>query len=551
MLLKRPQNILSRGCMTQKFPFDQFLKWDEEKEPTQGLPVTKTPTATAVTRPATPAAPTQNIQSSEIASEDMRLMGHEIKESIRVYVNPAQYSAYFSDTFTITDLNATTIEFTVTTNFIKKVIESQYLTVVRKAVMETLGRDYQIEFKTFGVRTTSLSSNDENILKGARQEETRKNVTARDNTFVLPDLVPTTKDNQNTLASQAMEQRDARPAHGLIDSHKKFTNFVVGSSNNLANASALAVAREPGHIYPSLYLYGNSGLGKTHLIHAIANHILEHRPQLKICITSCNNMMVELVEATRENKAFDFRKRYTQGVDVLIIDDIHELAGKTGTQEQFFHIFNDLSNRKKQLIFTSDKTPREIAGIEERIRTRLGSALAVEIQQPDLETRIAILKTKAQEKDFYLGDEIVNLIAKCVKSSVRDLESSLVQLKGYYDLTHVDIDLQLAREYLKLDEHIENQKLVTVDSITKAVAQYYRIPLGDIRGKSKTKEIVLARQVAMYLIHQHLRKTLLEIALFFGKKDHTTPMYSLEVVKKRLKNDPHFAQQMLEIENLL
>jgi chromosomal replication initiator protein len=143
------------------------------------------------------------------------------------------------------------------------------------------------------------------------------------------------------------------------------------------------------------------------------------------------------------------------------------------------------------------------------------------------------------------------LIAKCVKSSVRDLESSLVQLKGYYDLTHVDIDLQLAREYLKLDEHIENQKLVTVDFITKAVAQYFKIPLGDIRGKSKTKEIVLARQVAMYLIHQHLRKTLLEIALFFGKKDHTTPMYSLEVVKKRIKNDPHFAQQMLEIENLL
>lgn len=543
MLLNRPQNILSRGSMTQKFPFDQFLKWDEEKEPTQGLPVGKAAPTPVVTRPATAATPVQPAQTSEIASEDMRLMGHEIKESIRVYVNPAQYSAYFSDTFTITDLSATTIEFTVTTNFIKKVIESQYLTVVRKAVLETLGRDYQIEFKTFGARTASLSSNDENILK--------KNVTARENTFVLPDLVPTSQDKQNVLASQAMEQRDAKPAHGLIDSHKKFTNFVVGSSNNLANASALAVAREPGHIYPSLYLYGNSGLGKTHLIHAIANHILEHRPQLKICITSCNNMMVELVEATRENKAFDFRKRYTQGVDVLIIDDIHELAGKTGTQEQFFHIFNDLSNRKKQLIFTSDKTPREIAGIEDRIRTRLGSALAVEIQQPDLETRIAILKTKAQEKDFYLGDEIVNLIAKCVKSSVRDLESSLVQLKGYYDLTHVDIDLQLAREYLKLDEHIESQKLVTVDSITKAVAQYFKIPLGDIRGKSKTKEIVLARQVAMYLIHQHLRKTLLEIALFFGKKDHTTPMYSLEVVKKRIKNDPHFAQQMLEIENLL
>jgi chromosomal replication initiator protein len=527
--------------MTQKFPFDQFLKWDEEKEPAAGLPVAK---AAPLTQPASTGPVV------DIAHEDLRLLGSEIKDTIRSYVNPAQYSAYFSDTFTITALTAQVIEFTVTTTFIRKVIESQYLTIIKKAVLDTLGREYQVEFKTVGARTTSLSSNDENILRGMRMEESKKS-TAKDNTFVLPDLIPTSADKTMAISSRAMEQLESKPAHGYIDFQKKFTNFIVGPSNNLANASALAVAREPGTVYPSLYVYGGSGLGKTHLIHAIANHILEQRPHLKICITTCNNMMNEFVDATQTNKRPEFTKRYTRDIDVLIIDDIHDLAGKTGTQEQFFHIFNDLSNRKKQLIFTSDKTPKEIAGIEDRIRTRLSSALAVEIHQPDLETRIAILKTKAQEKDFYLNDEVVNLIAKCVKNSVRDLEGYLVQLKAYYDITHVDIDLELAREYLKLDEHIESQKLVTVDSITKAVAQYYKIPLGDIRGKSKTKEIVLARQVAMYLIHQHLRKTLLEIALFFGKKDHTTPMYSLEVVKKRLKNDQHFAQQMLEIENHL
>lgn len=539
--------------MTQKFLFDQFLKWDEEKEPKAGFNLSQTTAPQSVSqREATSQAKVEAPVSGSVDTDELRLLGHELKESIRNYVNPGQFSAYFSDTFTVSNLDARSIEFTVTTNFIKKVIESQYLTIVKKAVLETLGREYQIDFKTFGVRTTSLSSNDESILKSFKPQETvKKTASARENTFVLPDLIPTQQDKQQTITSRAMEQSELKPAHGMIDATKKFTNFVVGSSNNLANASALAVAREPGMIYPSLYLYGNSGLGKTHLIHAIANHILEHRPHLRVCITSFNNMMNEYVEATRTNKRPEFSKRYTQGVDVLIIDDIHELSGKTGTQEEFFHIFNDLSSRKKQLIFTSDKTPKEIIGIEERIRTRLASSLSVEIQQPDLETRIAILKTKAQEKDFYLDDEILNLIAKCVKSSVRELESSLVQLKGYYDLTHVDIDLQLAREYLKLDEQIENHKLITPESITKAVAQYFKIPLGDIRGKSKTKEIALARQVAMYLIHQHLRKTLLDIALFFGKKDHTTPMYSLEVVKKRIKNDPHFAQQLLDIENLL
>lgn len=536
--------------MTQKFLFDQFLKWEDEKDAQSSLLATQNTTAQPAPQRSESPNPTSEPLSVDI--DELKLLGHELKESIRNYVNTGQFSAYFSDTFTVSGLDSQTIEFTITTPFIKRVIESQYLTVVKKCILETLGREYAIEFKVLGVRTTSLSSNDESILKSLQTPDlTKKGASARENTFILPELIPTQQDKQNKIAGLAMDQNELRPAHGIIDPNKKFSNFVVGSSNNLANASALAVARDPGMIYPSLYLYGNSGLGKTHLIHAIANHILEHRPGLKVCIVSFNNMMNEFIEATRENKSLEFRKRYTQGVDVLIIDDIHELSGKTGTQDQIFHIFNDLSSRKKQLIFTSDKTPKEIVGIEERIRTRLASSLSIEIQQPDLETRIAILKTKAQEKDFYIDDAIVNLIAKCVKTSVRELESSLVQLKGYYDIMHVDIDLQLAREYLKLDEQLENHKLITPESITKTVASYFKIPLGDIRGKSKTKEIALARQVAMYLIHQHLRKTLLDIALFFGKKDHTTPMYSLEVVKKKMKNDPHFAQQLLDIENQL
>lgn len=534
--------------MTQKFPFEQFLKWDEEKQPA--------PPAALNTPTKSPAPPAPQVApmgpTPTMSPEELKLVGREITDTIRTLIQPQAFNTYFSDTFSVSDLRPDAIEFLVTTNFIKRVIESQYQAEVKKAVIDTLGREYRIEFRTFGVRTTSLSPNMDNILRELQpSEESRKPATARVNTFVLNDLVPTTEDKQNAVNSRVMEQMEVSKTQINSDPAKKFSNFVVGPANNLAHASAMAVARDPGQVYPSLYIYGNSGLGKTHLIHSIANHVQETRPHMKVLITTGNAMMVELVDAFQEKRGVDyFRNKYTN-VDVLIIDDIHGLKGREGTQEQFFHIFNELTNRKKQLIFTSDKLPREIDRLEDRIRTRLSSALVVEVQQPDLETRIAILKAKAQERDFFLGDDVVNLIAKCVKSSIRDLEGCLLQLKAYYDIMNVDIDLELAREHLKLDEEIEHQKLVTADSITKAVAQYYRIPLGDIRGKTKTKEIVLARQVAMYLIHQHLRKTLVEIAHFFGKKDHTTPMYSLEVVKKRMKTDQQFAQQLLDIENSL
>lgn len=528
--------------MTQKFPFEQFLKWDEEKIPSVSTPaVPLKPETVSATR----GAKTENVSSIEMSPEELRVLGREINETLRLHIPSQAFNTYFSDTFSVSSLRPDSIEFLVTTNFIKRIIESQYLAEVKKAVIETLGREYRLEFRTFGVRTTSLSPNLDNILKSP--DASRK----KENTFILNDLVPTADDKQKAVNSRVLEQMDTRKNQIATDPAKKFSNFVVGPANNLAYASAMAVARDPGQIYPSLYVYGNSGLGKSHLIHAIANHILETKPHYKIIVTTGNALVIELVEIFQQKRGVDFfRNKYTS-VDVLIIDDIHGLKGAEGTQEQFFNVFNELMNKKKQLIFTSDKLPREIDRLEERIRTRLSSALVVEVQQPDLETRIAILKAKAQERDFFLGDDVVNLIAKCVKSSIRDLEGCLLQLKAYYDIMNVDIDLELAREHLKLDEEIEHQKLVTPDSITKAVAQYYRIPLGDIRGKTKTKEIVLARQVAMYLIHQHLRKTLVEIAHFFGKKDHTTPMYSLEVVKKRMKSDQQFAQQLLDIENSL
>jgi chromosomal replication initiator protein len=534
--------------MTQKFPFDQFLKWDEDNS-------IKIPPSNLFSEEKSHSHHAEKMgkieKTSLLSHQESEILSQEIKHYLQQRISPQQFSTYFQDTFHVSQFDGQVIEFTVPTAFIKRIIESQFLNEIKEAIKENLGRDYHINIQLVGQN----SQQNQNFFSQNPQVEhemkIRKSSSVKNNTFVIPDLIPTEQDKMAAATSQAMDYSQNYQVHNGIDQQKRFENFIVGPSNNLAHATALAVSRDPGKVYPNLYVYGQSGLGKTHLIHAIANYITENHPRLRILITSCTNMMNEYVESTMTNRRPEFYKKYTKDVDVLIIDDIHDLSGKQATQDQFFHIFNDLSSRKKQLIFTSDKTPKEILGIEERIKTRLSSALSIEIQQPDLETRMAILKMKAQEKDFYLSDEVLNLIAKCVKTSVRELEGNLIQLQAYYDLTHVDIDLAMARDLLKLNEEMDSQKHLSMDSITKTVAQYYKIPLGDIRGKAKTKDIVLARQVAMYMIHQHLRKTLIEIALYFGKKDHTTPMYSLEIIRKRQKADPAFAQQLLDIEKIL
>jgi chromosomal replication initiator protein len=261
--------------------------------------------------------------------------------------------------------------------------------------------------------------------------------------------------------------------------------------------------------------------------------------------------MNEMIQAMQGQKFSEFRQKYVEKTDVLIIDDIHELKNRTGTQDQFFHIFNELMERGKQLVFTSDKPPKEIDGIEDRIRTRLSSALPVEVQQPDLETRIAILKKKAIEKDIYLSDDVVNLIARCVKSNIRELEGCLIKLGAVTSILKVDIDLEVAKEHLNLNEELENQKHITIESISKTVCNYFKIPLGDLRGKSKTKEVALPRQVSMYLINKLIKPTLKDNGQYFGGRDHSTVLHAINTIKERIKIESLLAQQVLDIEKQL
>ncbi len=532
--------------MTQKFPFNHFLKLDGLSESAASKPVNhmahpviiektmKAIEACAIAKPA-----------PEFSSEELKTTTEALLEQIKNLINANKFHAYFANTFTVAAINQETVEFVVTTNFIKNMIEIHYTETIKKALFEILGKSFRIELQVIG-SSLSQSSNTESILK----KETRKVETPKQATFFIEELQPTKEDLIKTVDSRVLEHMAASP-NVQVDITKTFDNFIIGPSNNMACAASLAVAREPGKNFPALYIYGNSGLGKTHLIHAIANHIQATKPHLRICITSANRFMSEMVDSMQINKLFDFKRKYTEQTDVLIIDDIHELKNRAGTQNAFFDVFNELMSRDKQLVFTSDKQPKEIEGIEDRIKSRLSSALPVEVQQPDLETRIAILKKKAVERDIYLSPDVVNLIAKCVKSNIRELEGCLVKLGLVTSLLKVDIDLEVAKEHLKLNEELENQKNITIDSIAKTVAGYYKIPIGDLRGKAKTKEVTLPRQVSMYLVNKLIKPTLKENGQYFSGRDHSTVLHAINTIKDRIKTESLLAQQVLDIEKSL
>ncbi|MCM2350277.1 MAG: chromosomal replication initiator protein DnaA [Bacteriovoracaceae bacterium] len=532
--------------MTQKFPFNHFLKLDGLSE----SPVAKiNDVHPVIIEQAIKAVNPKESKtlSEEFSTDELKTITDALLENIKSLISPNKFHAYFANAFTVSAIKHDHVEIVVTTSFIKKIVETQYPEAIKQALFEILGKDYGIEIQVLGTSSGSLSSNTENILHSLKN---KKADSVKNTTFFIEDLEPTKDDLFKAIDSQVIEHQT--PYNSTqIDLNKTFNNFIIGPSNNIAHALAMAVAKEPGKTYPALYIYGNSGLGKTHLIHAIANYVQTNKPSIRICITSANRFMNEMVDSIKKNQSFDFKKQYTENTDILIIDDIHELKNKTTTQEMFFHIFNELISKGKQLVFTSDKTPKEIDGIEDRIRTRLSQALPVEIQQPDLETRIAILKKKAIEKDVYLSDDVVNLVAKCVKSNIRELEGCLIKLGAVTSILKVDIDLEVAKEHLKLNEELENQKHVTIESITKTVAAYYKIPLGDIRGKAKTKEVAQPRQVAMFLVSKMIKPTLKENGHYFSGRDHSTVLHAIKSISDRIKTDSQLAQQVLDIEKQL
>jgi chromosomal replication initiator protein len=352
-----------------------------------------------------------------------------------------------------------------------------------------------------------------------------------------PAIMPKPEGESSAVFIAATPAEDESPPGGLAPRYS-FDTFIVGSSNQFAHAACRAVAEAPSRSYNPLFIYGGVGLGKTHLMHAIGHYVLNHLRTLKLTYISSERFMNEMINAVRYDRVLDFRERY-RSVDVLLVDDIQFLAGKEGTQTEFFHTFNALYDSQKQIVISSDCPPHEIPQLEERLRSRFEWGLIADIQAPDLETKVAILKKKAETEGIPLPDNVSIYIAGKIKSNIRELEGSLIRLIAYASLTGREISLGLAQDVLRnVLQH--DDRAVTIEGIQKFVSDYYQLKHGELKSRNNSKSIAMPRQIAMYLCKSLTSASLPEIGRSFGGKHHSTVIHSIRKIEDLRQRDGDF-----------
>ena len=491
----------------------------------------------------------RTLQTSNTESDDeLTLINHEVLNHLKTIVPELKFNTYFENSLELKSIANQSAIFEVRTAFIKKSAEL-YKEEIAKSIYNVLGTQYEIIINAKD-QSNEIAPNfsSANFHIKESNEKPRPVGTTK---FTL-DLTPTRDDLKSRVDAEYIEHMNPNKSGIRVDRSKTFDNFIVGPTNNIAQAAAKAVSLTPGKEgkYPSLYIHSNSGLGKTHLLHAVANEIAEKHPSFTICLITARDFMDEMITLMKTNRINEFVRKYTERVDVLMIDDIHELKNKEGTQDQFFHVFNEMHNKGKQLIFTSDKRPKEIDGISERIKTRLQWGLVVDIQPPDLETRIAILRRKMEALDLYINEDVLTLIASRIKTNIRELEGSLVRLKAVSELMNVEIEVDLVKEQLMLPNS-ENEKEITIESVAKATAQYFRLPLADLKSKGRNQDITKARHVAMYLARKVVNAKQQEIGAYFGGRDHSSVIHAVNTISDKVKTDSALSKDINAIESNL
>ena len=409
---------------------------------------------------------------------------------IKVELTEVSYNTWLKTVIPIS-LSNKTIVLAAPNDFTKGILEGRYLNLIKNAIKEVVQDDYRIEF----------------IIPGEEKVQVESKVLERDNVDI----------NRTQL----------NPKY-------TFNTFVIGNSNRFAHAASLAVAEAPAQAYNPLFIYGGVGLGKTHLMHAIGNYILSQKPDTKVVYVSSEKFTNELINSIREYKNEEFRNKY-RNIDVLLVDDIQFIAGKEGTQEEFFHTFNALHDSNKQIIISSDRPPKEIPTLEDRLRSRFEWGLIADIQAPDLETRIAILRKKANIENIEVPDEIMEYIASKIHSNIRELEGALIRVVAYSSLTNKDITVELAEEALKDIISNNKPKEITVDRIKEEVSQNFSIKMEDFISKKRTRAIAFPRQIAMYLTRELTDLSLPKIGDEFGGRDHTTVIHACDKINKDLQ----------------
>ncbi len=344
-------------------------------------------------------------------------------------------------------------------------------------------------------------------------------------------------DDVKKITSKNLISNDTRFEEANLNPRYTFGTFVVGSNNKFAHAASLAVARSPGEIYNPLFIYGGVGLGKTHLMHSIARFILEHNPDSKVLYVAREEFTNELIEAIRNgnNTAMtQFRDKY-RNIDVLLVDDVQFIIGKDATQEEFFHTFNSLHSAKKQIIISSDKPPKDMEILEDRIRSRFEWGLIADISSPDYETRVAILKKKEEMDGYDINEDVIKYIATNIKSNIRELEGSLNKVMAFANLEKREVTVELAEQVLKDIISPDQQKIITPEYIISMVAEHYDITIDEIKGNKRNSKIVIPRQIAMYLCREMIDIPLKSVGKCLGNRDHTTIMHGCEKIEHELQ----------------
>lgn len=356
-----------------------------------------------------------------------------------------------------------------------------------------------------------------NINKNIKKNSPQKNIILKE-------------EEQNNDLNKNIEFSNINPKY-------TFETFVSGPSNQFAHAAAYAVSNNPATTYNPLFIYGGVGLGKTHIIHAIGNEILSKNKNIKICYYSSEKFTNELINSLRHAKMDEFRNKF-RSIDILLIDDIQFIAGKKSTQEEFFHTFNALYESHKQIIVTSDKFPKEIPDLEERLRSRFEWGLIADIQVPDTETKQAILKMKADQNKIEIPEDVIYFLANSITNNVRELEGYLIRIGAFSSLTSTPINLEMAKNILK-DILIENSKEITIEKIQKTVAEHFQIKISELKSQKRLKNLVLPRQISMYICRKLTDLSYPEIGTKFGGKDHSTIIHAIKKIDKKMDEDLH------------
>lgn len=397
-------------------------------------------------------------------------------------------------------------------NFILNIVRNRYITVIEDCMETVLGEKYRVVAKEMG----EYEEEEPSAAPEPAEEEPEEQVIHVREKYL---------DNQK-----------------IFNPRYNFANFVVGNSNKYAHAAALAVAESPSEAYNPLFVYGGSGLGKTHLMHAIGIYLLENNPNINVLYVSSEMFTNELIRALRENKISEFKNKYRK-VDVLLIDDIQFLEGKDNTQEEFFHTFNTLYDSNKQIIISSDRAPNKLVNLEDRLRSRFQWNLIADIQPPDYETRVAILTKKAENMNIEVDDDlydVICLIAEKIKDNIRELEGAFTRIVSFSQLLGEKADKNFARRTLK-DILTDGDIKVTPEKIKKVVCKHYNVKMADLESSKKQNSIAHPRQVAMYLIREMTDYSLPKIGQMFGGKHYTTVMYACEKVEDQVSSDKAFA----------